>query len=364
MTTRIQRTQDRAMTPTWKIPCAAALLCATSLLAPLSAWSAGAALATAQVQGGTSQRADLQSFDGVVEPVRQATLAAQVAGSIVSLSVKVGDSVRAGQELARIDARAAGQNAQASAAQVDAARAALAVAGKDFERQQQLLQKQYISQAALERSQSQFDAAQAHVKALQAQSEAAQTQQRFFVIQAPFAGVVSDVPVAVGDMAMPGRPLLTLHDPSSLRVTASVAQSAVPASLEKLQFELPGWSGSTGLMSASGASVLPLVDAATHSVQVRFRLPALSGVAPGMFARVWLPAATGASGGVDRLFVPVTAVVRRAELTALYLVDAEGRPALRQVRLGRVQGDRVEVLSGVRAGDKVATDPQAAAQVR
>jgi hypothetical protein len=83
-----------------------------------------------------------------------------------------------------------------------------------------------------------------------------------------------------------------------------------------------------------------------------------------MFARVWLPAATGASGGVDRLFVPVTAVVRRAELTALYLVDAEGRPALRQVRLGRVQGDRVEVLSGVRAGDKVATDPQAAAQVR
>ena len=352
------------MTTTWKIPSSVALLCAASLLAPLSASAAGAALATTSVQGGASQRADLQSFDGVVEPVRQATLAAQVAGSIVSLSVKVGDTVRAGQELARIDARAAGQNAQASAAQVDAARANLTVAGKDFERQQQLLQKQYISQAALERSKAQFDAAQAQVKALQAQSDAAQTQQRFFVIQAPFAGVVSDVPVAVGDMAMPGRPLITLHDPSSLRVTASVAQSALPANLDKLQYELPGWSGATGLMNASGATVLPLVDAATHSAQIRFKLPALKGVAPGMFARVWLPAPGGAAAAGERLFVPVSAVVRRAELTALYLVDAQGRPALRQVRLGRVQGDRVEVLSGVRAGDKVATDPTAAAQVR
>jgi len=351
------------MTTTWKIPSKTALLCAASLLAPLTG-TAATALATAQVQGGASQRANLQSFDGVVEPVRQATLAAQVPGSIVSLSVKVGDTVRAGQELVRIDARAASQNAQASAAQVDAARASLTVAGKDLERQQQLLQKQYISQAALERSKAQFDAAKAQVQALEAQSQAAQTQQQFFVIQAPFSGVVSEVPVAVGDMAMPGRPLLTLHDPSVLRVTANVAQSALPASLDKLQFELPGWSGATGLMNASGATVLPLVDAATHSAQIRFKLPALAGVAPGMFARVWLPAAGDAAATSERLFVPASAVVRRAELTALYLVDAQGRPALRQVRLGRVQGERVEVLTGVRAGDKVATDPTAAAQVR
>ncbi len=353
------------MTTTWKHPSNAALLWVACLFSPLATPLAGAAaLATAEVQGGAAQRADLQSFDGVVEPVRQATLAAQVAGAIVSLSVKAGDTVRAGQELVRIDARAASQNAQASAAQVDAARASLTVAGKDFERQQQLLQKQYISQAALERSQAQFDAAKAQVQALEAQSQAAQTQQRFYVVQAPFAGVVSEVPVTVGDMAMPGRPLLILHDPSALRVTATVAQSAVPRSLDTLQFELPGWSGASGLMNASGAALLPLVDAATHSAQIRFTLPALSGVVPGMFARVWLPAVGGAAGSTERLFVPSAAVVRRAELTAVYLVDAQGRPALRQVRLGRVQGERVEVLSGVRAGDKVATDPQAAAQVR
>ena len=347
----------------WALPSAAALVCSVSLLVPLPGFAANA-LVTTTVQGGKAQRADLQSFDGVVEPVRQATLAAQVAGSIVSVSVKVGDTVRAGQELVRIDARAASQNSLASAAQVDAARASLVVAGKDYERQQQLLQQQYISQVALDRSKAQFDAAQAQLQALQAQSDAAQTQQRFYSIAAPFSGVVSEVPVTVGDMAMPGRPLLTVLDPGNLRVTATVAQSALPASLEKLQFELPGWSGATGLMAATGATVLPLMDAATHTAQVRFKLPPMSGVAPGMFARVWLPVKAGAVVGPERLFVPTAAIVRRAELSAVYVVQADGKPSLRQVRLGQVQGDRVEVLSGVRAGEKVATDPQAAAQVR
>jgi multidrug efflux pump subunit AcrA (membrane-fusion protein) len=54
--------------------------------------------------------------------------------------------------------------------------------------------------------------------------------------------------------------------------------------------------------------------------------------------------------------------VRRAELSAVYVVDAQGKPRLRQVRLGRSAGDRVEVLSGLRVGDQVATDPQAAAR--
>ena len=82
---------------------------------------------------------------------------------------------------------------------------------------------------------------------------------------------------------------------------------------------------------------------------------------PGMFVRVWLPDVRSAPVAGGRLFVASTAVLRRAELTAVYRVDAQGRPTLRQVRLGRSQGDEVEVLSGLRAGDKVASDPQAAA---
>jgi hypothetical protein len=78
-----------------------------------------------------------------------------------------------------------------------------------------------------------------------------------------------------------------------------------------------------------------------------------------MFTRVWLPTTQGAAG---RLFVPAAAIVRRAEMSAVYVVDAKGVPALRQVRLGRAEGETVEVLAGLSAGERVALDPQAAAR--
>ena len=79
-----------------------------------------------------------------------------------------------------------------------------------------------------------------------------------------------------------------------------------------------------------------------------------------MFARVTVPGLTG-PGPLARLLVPRTAIQRRAELTGVYVLDADGRPALRQVRLGRERGSEVEVLSGLRAGERVATDAAAAA---
>jgi len=335
-------------------------LCATlGSVAPV--WAAGAALATAPVQaaGDRSQ----QGFDAVVEAVRHSVVAAQVAGSIVALEVKAGDQVKAGQTLARIDARAAEQNASASDAQVRSAQALLDVARKDFERQQQLFDKQYISQAALERAESQFKATQAQAASLLAQANATRTLSGLHVVRAPFAGVVAEVPVALGDMALPGKPLLTLYEPGALRVTAALPQSQISASQAGLKVEFPSLPDARRWFVPMAAQVqlLPTVDAATHTVQLRIALPTtLQGLAPGLFARVWLQAA--AAGAPSRLYVPASAVLRRAELTGVYVLDAQGAPVLRQVRLGRAQGNSVEVLSGVSAGERVALDPQAAAR--
>ena len=340
------------------------LVCAAlcgGLWSAAPAWAAAAALATAPVQsaGDRSQ----QGFDGVVEAVRQTVVAAQVAGAVVALEVKAGDQVKAGQMLVRIDARAADQNASASDAQVRSARALLDVASKDFERQKQLFDKQYISQAALERAESQFKATQAQAAAQLAQAGAARTQSGLHVVRAPFSGVVAEVPVALGDMAMPGQPLLTLYEPGALRVTVALPQSQVGAAPAGLKVEFPGLPEARRWFVPEQAQVqlLPTVDAATHTVQLRITLPAAQqGMAPGTFARVWLP--TTAAGAPSRLYVPASAVVRRAEMTGVYVLDAQGAAVLRQVRLGRAQGDSVEVLSGVSAGDRVALDPQAAAR--
>ncbi|MEQ1682718.1 MAG: efflux RND transporter periplasmic adaptor subunit [Burkholderiaceae bacterium] len=304
-------------------------------------------------------------FDGVVEAVRQTVIASQVSGAVIQLDAKVGDRVKAGQLLLRIDARAADQNAAAGDAQVQAARASLDMATQEYERQKQLFQKNYISQAALERAESTLKASRALLAAQGAQAGAARTESGFHVIRAPFAGVIADVPVSLGDMAMPGRPLLTLYDPSALRISAAVPQSVASrlATDQMPRAELPGLPAARQWLTPLRAQVLPTVDAATHTVEMRLDLPAgTEGLAPGMFARIWLPVAAGAAA--PSLTVPLQAIVRRAEMTGLYVLGADGRPALRQVRLGRVNGDSVEVLSGLMPGERVATDPQAAARLR
>ena len=115
-------------------------------------------------------------------------------------------------------------------------------------------------------------------------------------------------------------------------------------------------------IDAAKVQLLPTADPATHTLEMRLDLPpGLAGVAPGMFARAWLP--LGGGDAETRLYVPAAAVVRRAELTGVYVIGADGRPLLRQVRLGRANGERVEVLAGVVAGEHVALDPQAAARL-
>lgn len=340
------------------LPLAAALF-----LAP--AWAGDAApaqpapLATASVasEGGAGRSA----YDGVVEAVRQTVIAAQVPGAVVALDVKAGDRIQAGQVLARLDARAAEQTAAAGAAQVRAARAGLEAATRDYERQRQLFEKNYISRAALDRAEAQYKSAQAEAAAQLASADAARTQSGFYVVKAPYAGVVANVAVVLGDMAMPGRPLMTVYDPAALRVTAAIPQSVVArmAPGAAPEVELPG--APAGLVQPARWQLLPTVDPATHTLELRLDLPAgLAGAAPGQFARAWVPVA----GDASRLFVPARAVLRRAELVAVYVVGTDGKPLLRQVRLGRAEADRVEVLSGLSAGERVALDPQAAARVR
>ncbi len=336
------------------------------MLLGAAASAASTTLAVATVRSSSSSSAQTLSADGVVEALRQSVLSSQVAGAIVGLNVKPGDAVKADAVLLRIDARAAEQEARAGRAQVEAARAAQSVAAKDYARQQQLFARQYISAAQLERAEAQFKAASAQSAAQIAQAGALQTQSGFYTLRAPYAGLVADVPVVQGDMAMPGRPLVTLYDPSALRVTVTVPQQRVAELLagQPVTLTFPGLPQGQRVLTAIKMTVLPVADAGTHTVQLRLDLaPNVAGLTPGMFARASLPlrAGTGESG---RLYVPATALVRRAELVGLYVLNAQGKPVLRQVRAGAALGNEQEILSGVGVGEQVALDPIAAAQQR
>ena len=315
-------------------------------------------LASTLVQVGAS--GETAGYDAVVEAVRQTVIAAQVSGAIVALPVKVGQAVKEGQILVRIDARLATQGSLASQAQTQAARSALELATKDVERQRHLFEKQYISQAAMERAEAQYRATSEQLKAQMAQASSATIQSDFFVIRAPYSGIISELPVALGDMAMPGAPMLTIYDPKGLRVTASVPQSAMNSVVagQLFKVELPGMPAGHQWLSMTHMQILPTIDAGTHTLQVRVDLPAPEqGIAPGLFARVWLPS-KGTTG--NHLYVPQASVVRRSELTGVYVIDANRRPVLRQVRLGQSHEQMIEVLAGISAGERIAVDPVAA----
>lgn len=337
------------------VRCVAAALLALGLFAVVPGAASAAELPVLTVQA--DSRSGWSVYEGMVQAVRSADLAAQVPGSVLELNVRAGDTVRAGQVLLRIDARAAEQAAAASGAQVAAARAQLDVATSELARRRELAAKKYISQGALEQAESQFRAAQAQVRALSSQAGAAQTQTAFHVVRAPFDGVVSAVDVERGDMAMPGRPLIRLYDPAALRVSAHLPASRLQGAAPQVQVHLAG--GAAPLTPAR-VQVLPTVDARSLTQEVRAELPAGTAAVPGQFARLALQGADGASAAGARIFVPASAVVRRAEVTAVYVLGAQQHPQLRQVRLGPVQGDVVEVLAGLDAGESLITDVAAA----
>ncbi|HEX6945488.1 MAG TPA: efflux RND transporter periplasmic adaptor subunit [Casimicrobiaceae bacterium] len=340
----------------------AVLIAATAAVLAAFMPRAGAApLATVTVASAASSPAYVA--EGLVEAVRQSTIAAQVPARIVEMRVRAGDAVKAGQLLVRLDARTANDQVASSQAQVAAAQAQLEGARRDYERNRRLYEKRYISQAAMEQAETQFKASEAQAKASIAQAGVASTQSTYTTLSAPYAGVVASVAAEVGDMASPGVPIVTLYDPAELRVVAQLPESFAPLVVpgKPVQVSVSGTAGEDRVIEATQVVVLPTANPATHTREVRIALPAnAKGLSPGMFARASFPLA---AAGVPRIAVPASAVVRRPEFTAVYVVDANGRAQLRQVRLGRTAGDSVEVASGLMPGERVALDPVAAARL-
>ncbi len=292
------------------------------------------------------------AVEGIVEAVRQSTLAAQIAGRIVALPARAGDAIRAGQVLVQIDARAAVQAEAASKGQVQEAEANLANAKAKYDRSRQLYAQKFISGAALDQALAEHQAAQAQAATAIANAGQSTTSRSFTTIVAPYDGVVASREVEIGDMAVVGRPLLTVFDPRALRVTATLPQSVLAKAdlAAPVRVEIPTLARD---FLAQRVTVIPVADARTHTTRVRLDLASAPGLLPGQYARALIP-----TGRARALAIPASAVLRRSEVTAVYVLDANGHAQLRQVRLGEPAGDGfVEVLAGLAEGERVALEP-------
>ena len=339
------------------------ILLVLSVLA--SAWPAlslAEGVPTAVVQSAASTGSYV--LDGVVQAVRQSTVAAQASGRIASFTVKAGDKVRAGQVLATVDDREAQVGVQRAQAQVTQADAELRNARTHMERTRDLQAQGFVSKAALDTASTQYQAAQAQRNQAQAGARQSGIAQGFTRVTAPMDGWVLQTFVQAGDLAVPGAPLLVVYAPQPLRVAVQVPASRSQAVRHARQTSVLVGNGADAALAITPLNRLevPSSDPVSQTTEWRMDLPAKESAAllPGQQVRVRF--AVDAGGAVARLLVPASAVVRRNALSAVYVL-ANQRFALRSVRLGADLGSQgVEVLAGLRSGDVVATDTVRAAQ--
>lgn len=297
-------------------------------------------------------------IDGTLQPVRQSTLAAQVGGNVVALAVKAGDRVKAGQPIARIDERETQAGLARSEAAVAQADAEARNAKLHADRTRELRAQGFVSQAALDVAETQARAAQAALRQAQAGRSQAALARGFATVTAPFDAVVLATHVEAGDFAAPGRAIATVYAPGALRAVVQVPASRAAAARDAQRVEVRGADGRRIVPVAR--SLLPTADAVSQTVEWRLDLPEADtgGLLPGQSVRVAFGApstAAGAGAAASPLVVPAGALLRRGELTAVQVVQGE-RFVLRAVRTGAAVGDAVEVLAGLRAGERVAAD--------
>jgi RND family efflux transporter MFP subunit len=328
------------------------LLAALLLGLSLATARASEPLSVATILAAPAAAGAALDFDGVLQPVRQATLTAQVGGNVTALRVQPGDKVRRGQVLVKLDDRDARAGLARSDAGVAQAEAELRNAQTTLARQRDLLKSGFISQAAVDTADTQLRAAQAALQQAQAARAQAALAQGFAEPVAPFDAVVLATHVETGDLALPGRALVTLYEPGRLRAVVQLPASRAPAGAGARDIRVLLPDGRT--LAPVQSELLPTADPVSQTVEWRLTLPASAASArPGQSVRVLASAA--AAIAMSRPLLPAAAVLRRGELTAVYVAQGQGF-VLRPVRVGPLAGGQIEVFAGLAPTERVAVD--------
>jgi len=318
-----------------------------------SAAAPGPALETMEVRPETVPLE--RRLDGLIEAVNQGTVAAQTSGRVAAILYDVNDFVPAGAVIVRL--RSAEQHAGLTQAQatLSEATAREAEAQSRYQRIAEMYQRKVVPKATLDEASANRDAAVARLSAAKAGLDSAKEGVAYTEIRAPYAGVVTKRLVQVGETVSPGTPLMSGLSLQFLRVTVDVPQSILSQVRQIKQAAV--YIGERRI-EATKVSIFPEASSPSNTFRARLELPEnATDLYPGMFVKVGF-----VTGEASRLLVPRKAVVERGEVTAVYAVDSNGRASMRQVRIGDRFGERLEVLSGLAAGDRIALDPLAAAK--
>ena len=311
---------------------------------------------------------------GTIHSANTAILAAQLGGTVREIRVNAGDHVKRGQLLAVLDDRSAQAQMQGAEAGVNeavqgeaeveqrlkAATADRQFAEATFNRYKALLAKNSLSRQEFDGAEARYQAALANERSMEAkkqqvlarqqqaraQQDSAQTYLSFSRIDSPLDGVVTAKSVDAGTVVMPGTPVLTVEETTRYRLEASLPEEYLPSAKTGASVSI---STEHGQFEGRVAEVVPAADVTSHTFMVKIDLPHDCNCRSGEYGQASFPI-----GEAKRLAVPSSAVLDHGELQGIFVVGADGKVEYRLVKTGITFGNRVEILSGLAAGEKVA----------
>lgn len=287
---------------------------------------------------------------GSLTPLNEATVKAKVAGELVAVAVREGESVKAGQLLARVDITDVQARVAARQADVEAAKAQLVWADKNRAQQKALLDKSFISQSAFDNIQSNYDVAAARLRAAEAELVVARKALGDAVLVAPFAGIVSQRHAQPGERVALDARVVSVVDLSRLQLEAAVPPAAIGLVRvgQPISFRVEGF----GEREFEGRieRINPAATAGSRSISVYAVIDNREGLLRGgMFAQ----GALTLSKVADALAVPASAVREEIGQTYVYVID-DGLVKRRNVKVGAPDAaGRVQVIGGLAAGDRI-----------
>jgi RND family efflux transporter MFP subunit len=334
--------------------------------------SAPAAPVAVTVAGVTAE--DWPSYHEATGSVRaraSMAIAARIMGYVHQIAVREGDFVRAGQRVVTIEARelnTALEQAQAAlsearsaepeaAAAIVSATAQLDLANAGHRRMQDLLEKRSITQQEYDEAAARLRMASAGLQMAQARQrqliekirqgrqavESANVMHGYTEIRAPFAGMVTSRKAEPGTLAAPGMTLLEIEQEGGYRFEARVDESRALAGRE-VEVAIDAFEGR---VNGHIAEIVPAVDAASRTFLIKIDLPRRAGIRSGMSGRAYIPTASR-----KVLTIPAGAVRRESQVESVFVPGA-AHARRRLITTGASRLDRVEVLSGLAAGEKI-----------
>jgi RND family efflux transporter MFP subunit len=323
--------------------------CVVALVALSCSAASATELETTSVQ--YQQVPRIYRLDGVIEAVQQTTVSAQIGGQVDVVLFDVDDYVEKDAIIVRLNDKQPKAKLKQAQAELNEAKARNKEAVEEFARIQDVFAKKAVSKKAMDAAEAAKQAAQAKLEAARAGLEQAQEQLEYTRIRAPYSGIVTERHVEVGETAQPGMQLMSGLSLEQLRVNVDVPQNMINAVRETDDVYIVTPQGNA--IPVTAKTVFHFAESASHTFRVRLELEGDDlWLFPGMFVK-----AVFEIGQRPELVVPTRAIVRRSEVTAVYVVSAEGRISLRAIRLGRglASGNTI-VLAGLMEGEQIAID--------